>query len=115
MTISDKVGALDCMHDQKIVILNDQGGERMDVTKDKTCTLRAEAHHPPVVVLDRAAFNQGENAQYEPYISGGGVSPTIIAKGSNAVCYRLPSSERLQGDRKAVCGREEGCDTGDGR
>ena len=30
--------------------LNDQGGQRMDVTEEVTCTLRAEAHHPPCVV-----------------------------------------------------------------
>lgn len=29
--------------------LNDQGGNRMDVTEDVTCTLRAESHHPPLV------------------------------------------------------------------
>lgn len=29
--------------------LNDQGGERMDVTEDVTCTLRAGANHPPLV------------------------------------------------------------------
>jgi DNA (cytosine-5)-methyltransferase 1 len=29
--------------------LNDQGGDRMDVTDDVTCTLRAESHHPPLV------------------------------------------------------------------
>ena len=32
------------------VVLNDQGGSRMDITQDVTCTLRAEAHHPPVVM-----------------------------------------------------------------
>ena len=32
------------------VVLNDQGGSRMDVTDDVTCTLRAEAHHPPCVL-----------------------------------------------------------------
>ena len=32
------------------VVLNDQGGNRMDVTDEVTCTLRAEAHHPPCVV-----------------------------------------------------------------
>ena len=32
------------------VVLNDQGGNRMDVTHEVTCTLRAEAHHPPVVM-----------------------------------------------------------------
>ncbi len=31
------------------ICLNDQGGERMDVTEDVTCTLRAESHHPPLV------------------------------------------------------------------
>jgi len=32
-----------------LLVLNDQGGNRMDVTEDKTMTLRAEAHHPPLV------------------------------------------------------------------
>ncbi|MCC8093749.1 MAG: DNA cytosine methyltransferase [Akkermansia sp.] len=35
--------------------LNDQGGERMDVTEDVTSTLRAEAHHPPCV-MESAGF-----------------------------------------------------------
>ena len=32
-----------------VLVLNDQGGSRMDVTEDMTCTLRAESHHPPLV------------------------------------------------------------------
>lgn len=32
------------------MVLNDQGGSRMDITQNVTCTLRAEAHHPPVVM-----------------------------------------------------------------
>lgn len=31
------------------VCLNDQGGNRMDVTEDMTCTLRAKSNHPPLV------------------------------------------------------------------
>jgi len=31
------------------ICLNDQGGDRMDITDDVTCTLRAESHHPPLV------------------------------------------------------------------
>lgn len=31
------------------ICLNDQGGNRMDVKEDVTCTLRAENHHPPLV------------------------------------------------------------------
>ena len=32
------------------IVLNDQGGSRMDVTDEVTCTLRAESHHPPCVI-----------------------------------------------------------------
>ena len=32
------------------VVLNDQGGGRMDVSEDAACTLRAEAHHAPCVI-----------------------------------------------------------------
>ena len=32
------------------IVLNDQGGNRMDITDDITTTLRAEAHHPPLVL-----------------------------------------------------------------
>ena len=35
--------------------LNDQGGNRMDVTEDVACTLRAESHHPPCV-MESAGF-----------------------------------------------------------
>ncbi len=41
-------GAADCIGAAGGICLNDQGGQRMDVTDDVTCTLRAEAHHPPV-------------------------------------------------------------------
>lgn len=34
----------------RVICLNDQGGERMDVSEDMTSTLRAEAHHPPCVM-----------------------------------------------------------------
>lgn len=33
-----------------VTCLNDQGGSRMDITKDTTSTLRAEAHYPPCVM-----------------------------------------------------------------
>ena len=38
------------------IVLNDQGGDRMDLTEEKTCTLRAEAHHPPVVLASSDSF-----------------------------------------------------------
>lgn len=60
--------------------------------------------HP--VILDRASFNQGENAQYEPKIEETETCPTVIAKGPHAVAQppmyavrRLTVTEclRLQG------------------
>lgn len=58
------------------VILNDQGGNRMDITDDVTCTLRAEAHHPPCV-MDAAVFdNHGRDTRFTGPID---VAPTISA------------------------------------
>ena len=44
------------------ICLNDQGGQRMDVMEDVTSTLRAEAHHPPVV-LEAAGFGTEHSAK----------------------------------------------------
>jgi len=56
-------GAADCAEDTGgCTILNDQGGSRMDVTDDVTCTLRAEAHHPPCVV-EASGFCTEHSAQ----------------------------------------------------
>ena len=58
------------------VILNDQGGNRMDITEDVTCTLRAEAHHPPCV-MDAAVFdNHGRDTRFTGPIE---IAPTISA------------------------------------
>ena len=55
-------GAADCIGAAGGICLNDQGGQRMDVTDDVTCTLRAEAHHPPCV-LESAGFCTEHSAQ----------------------------------------------------
>lgn len=43
-------------------------------------------HEQPIVVLDRASFNQGENAQYQPHIEQTGLMDTLVARGPHAVC-----------------------------
>ena len=53
--LHDKVESLNCMHDAQAVI-----------------------------ALDRAAFNQGENAQYDIGISENGIAQTVVAKGPGA-------------------------------
>ena len=56
-----------------------------------------------IIALERAAFNQGENAQYDFEVSENGVNSTLTAQGPSAVCEstvrRLTplECERLQG------------------
>lgn len=63
---------------QQATVLNDQGGQRMDVTYDVTCTLRAEAHHPPCV-LDSAGFCTEHSAQSRGVGYEEETSPTLRA------------------------------------
>ncbi|MCC8036698.1 MAG: DNA cytosine methyltransferase [Bacteroidales bacterium] len=58
--------------------LNDQGGERMDVTEDVTSTLRAEAHHPPCVV-ESAGFCTEHSANSRSIGYEAEKSPTLRA------------------------------------
>lgn len=81
------------------------------VEEEKVPTLKARDYKDPQAVcyaIDRASFNQGENAQYDFQISDDGIAQTLIAKGPGAVSYyenikyivrRLTPTEcaRLQG------------------
>ncbi len=61
------------------ICLNDQGGNRMDVTEDVTCTLRAESHHPPLVFE-----NHSQDARYTgPLAVAQTVSSTYGTGGNN--------------------------------
>ena len=78
------------------VVLNDQGGNRMDVTHEVTATLRAEAHHPPLV-MEAAGFCTEHSASsrgigYEEEISPtlrAGVVPAAIALDSHPADSRI--------------------------
>jgi len=77
--------------------LNDQGGSRMDVTEDVTATLRAEAHHPPVV-MEAAGFCTEHSARsrsigYEEERSPtlrAGVVPAVFENHSQDTRYTGP-------------------------
>lgn len=56
--LHDLVGALNCMHDQQAVMY----------------------------AIDRAAFNQGENAKYDFEINDKGVASTLVSRVPSAVC-----------------------------
>lgn len=60
------------------IVLNDQGGNRMDITEDVTCTLRAEAHHSPCV-LESAGFCTEHSAKSRGIGYEEETSPTIRA------------------------------------
>jgi hypothetical protein len=44
----------------------------------------------PPILIDRAAFNQGINAQYDTHISDDPVSPSLVARGPHAVATSDP-------------------------
>ena len=83
-----------------VVVLNDQGGARMDVTDEVTSTLRAEAHHPPCV-MEAAGFctEHSANARsigYEEERSPtlrAGVVPAAIALENHPTDSRVKIAE----------------------
>lgn len=80
------------------IVLNDQGGNRMDITEEKTCTLRAEAHHPPVV-MESAGFCTEHSAKsrsigYEeeeksPTLRAGTVPAAVIDNHGQDTRYKV--------------------------
>jgi len=82
------------------IVLNDQGGNRMDVTDDVTATLRAEAHHPPCV-MESAGFctehsSKSRSIGYEEEVSPtlrAGVVPAAVALENHPADSRVTISE----------------------
>ena len=82
------------------IVLNDQGGNRMDITEDVTSTLRAEAHHPPCV-MESAGFCTEHSAKsrtigYEDECSPtlrAGVVPAAVALENHPTDSRVKLSE----------------------
>ncbi len=85
------------------VCLNDQGGQRMDVTDEVTCTLRAEAHHPPCV-LKSAGFCTEHSAKARGIGYEEETSPTLRAGTVPAAValenHPADSRVKLSGDGK---------------
>ena len=74
------------------IVLNDQGGNRMDVTDEVTATLRAEAHHPPVV-MDAAGFCTEHSSKSRSIGYGEETSPTLRAGVVPATVYENHSQD----------------------
>ena len=70
--------------DDSVMVLNDQGGSQMDVTKDVTHTLRAQDHgHPPLVAEPILLESNQDHAT----VTNTGVSPTLPAAMGNGGGY----------------------------
>tara|TARA_B110001469_G_scaffold104738_1_gene103758 strand:- start:3168 stop:4565 length:1398 start_codon:yes stop_codon:yes gene_type:complete len=55
----------------------------------RNATGGAAASRERPIVIDRAAFNQGENALYEPHVEASETMDTLVARGPHAVGYRM--------------------------
>jgi len=89
--LSDKVGALNCMHDQQAVMVTGVDSWNMKETGEVGRTLTTPSgglnEHIPCVAIDRASFNQGKNAQYDFSVQEE-LAQTIVAKGPGGVLVR---------------------------
>ena len=102
-TLGDKAGACQAqpgMKQQTFIAqptycLQGNGIDRADTagcngkgwTEDKSYTLNTIDRPAVVYALDRAAFNQGSNAKYDPEITENGINSTLVARGPSAVAY----------------------------
>lgn len=78
------------------------GQANAEICKEICPTLNCNHEQP--IILDRAYFNQGQNAKFDPQLYGDGICPTLVARGPHAVqvryiVRRLTPTEcaRLQG------------------
>jgi len=76
-----------------------QVSQTLDAVLQKGQTMPEKNRFPAVlqpVVIDRAAFNQGENAQYIPHIEQTDVMDSLLARGPHAVGVPFRKSKRAQ-------------------
>lgn len=72
------------MRNEKTLVLNDMGGVQMNISYDKTSTLRAEDHgHPPLIVFEP------RSPDGVPRVVNGDVAPTLnTCGGAKATMHR---------------------------
>lgn len=73
--------------------------QTLDAVLQKGQTMPEKNRFPAVlqpVVIDRAAFNQVENAQYDPHIGEADVMDTVVARGPHAVGLPFRKAKRAQ-------------------
>lgn len=82
-----------CIHDRQAVIYTLNSKQiSLNAAEGLASTLAANDFKEPqsvVYAIDRAAFNQGENAKYDFEVSDKGIASTLVARGPSAVCYDI--------------------------
>jgi DNA (cytosine-5)-methyltransferase 1 len=94
-------GTLGVSQDQTLICLNDQGGQQMSVSEDKTATLRAAEHgHQPTVCMNawdvQSKHIQSENGVAEALYSGDcryGGGESYVMQENRAVAYGISPYE----------------------
>lgn len=83
--------------------LNDQGGSRMDVTREMTSTLRAEAHHPPCI-MGASGFCTEHSADSRSIGYREEESPTLRAGVTPGVAIEYnPTDSRIKVNEDGIC------------
>ena len=85
-TLTARADSSPCSDRGQNVVCMATGQANAEVTEDMTPTLNC-AHEQPIVI-DRAAYNQGENAAYPPHIEQTEVMDPLVARGPHAVAHR---------------------------
>jgi DNA (cytosine-5)-methyltransferase 1 len=78
-----------------------QVSQTLDAVLQKGQTMPEKNRFPAVlqpkpIVIDRAAFNQGINAQYEPHIEASETMDSLVARGPHAVGIPYRKAKRAQ-------------------
>ena len=87
--VTDKSYTLNTTEVHGVVYAVDQDGgkSQSSIAENLSPTLTCTHGGDPAIAIDRAFFNQGQNALYEPQTYEDGTNPTLVAKGPSAVCY----------------------------
>ena len=87
--VTDKSYTLNTTEVHGVVYAVDQGGgkSQANIAENLSPTLTCTHGGEPAIAIDRAFFNQGQNALYDPQTYEDGTNPTLVAKGPSAVCY----------------------------
>jgi DNA (cytosine-5)-methyltransferase 1 len=95
-------GALSVMQSQQQTYVMSSGQANAEIT-DNGCSPTLTTIHEAPIVLDRAAFNQGQNAQFGFRAEESEVMDTFVSRGPNAVCVRRRYVENSNGENVVRC------------